>query len=476
MARARWLSGSVACVLVSALAAAPLAAQPAREDQDRLTVIRVELAWLGDPELCCYYPCARVEGGQVHVGGYLPSTALRDKALKIALMVANLPAVDEMKVHPGCRFAHVQTSSDVVMQSAAQTLKLRFPDEYRHWQLGLRGPGEVVIAGPINSQEKKLLVSQKLRGLPGCRCVVNQLQVAQMQTKSQPPAVKPAAPGLAKTAVPAPAAPAKTATVEPVPKSVPVAVPQQGVALGPKVQPLPPLPPPIKNPTMTTPSAMAHVQPAKQPAKTGTVPSGQTVLLSPMPTQTGHPNPPSIAASYDVKPQPGTSDYKQLPTGTPLANKQVPGSASPGHVAAYHGDTDSNPTVWQSTTPAPHFKPVPASAKAPTAPVAKNPVMPGHVSLSPPVPSSKTPLAKPATSPVVNQMVAGEPSLAEVRELIQKTAGSSLTNLEVNRTGSKLAVRFAARNEEEADRLANLVMTTPGLEMYRLELKVDVPR
>jgi hypothetical protein len=300
-----------------------------------------------------------------------------------------------------------------------------------------------------------------------------------MQAKSLPPAVKPAAPppGLAKTAAPAPPAPVKAATVATMPKSKPAAVPQPMVALGTKVQPLPPLPPAIKNVPTTTPGAVAPVQPGLQPAKSGTVPHGPTLLLNPMPTQTGHPNPASIAASYDVKPRPGTTDFKPVPAGSPLAGKQVPGTVAPGHVAAYQGGTGNNPTVWQSTTPAPHFKPVPATAKAPTAPVAKKPhLVPEHVSHSPPVPSPNTPLAKPAISPVAIKPAAGEPSLTAVRELIQKAAGPSLTKLEVNRTGSKLSVRFTAKNEDEADRLANLVMTTPGLEMYRLELKVDVPR
>src|SRR5262245_13292803 len=64
--------------------AIPATAPSLTEAQSKLAQIKVELAWLTDPATFPWPLTARVSGTVLHVGGEVPSQAIRQQALKIA--------------------------------------------------------------------------------------------------------------------------------------------------------------------------------------------------------------------------------------------------------------------------------------------------------------------------------------------------------------------------------------------------------
>jgi hypothetical protein len=488
-----WMAGVLAVVLTSR-AVSP-ASQPVKEDPERLNVIFVELSLLADPELCCHYPVAYVEAGTLVLEGYLPSVALRDKALKLAMMVTRLPVKDRLNVHPGCRYSLAQVSNQDLWQNATQKLQARFPKEYHKWQLSVRAPGELVVMGHVDSYEDKLLVSQKLRDVAGCKCVVNHLQVSAAATAA-PDAVQ-----QTQAAMPVPpSAPVKTPAT-PLPALAPVpdlplpAAPPSAVP--PVTLPLAAVPPAVTPPAVTPPAVVAPVKPKfSGPAaqlNPGTAGSGVPVTLGPsvLPTNmspaaapvestvpgmpgsnnstvrigsgqaTAQPasatllptTPPSVPAVPQLSL--GAPEYRPMPPGLVASNNTSPHMGGPGtfdHVAAYPKTAPVPTTVWQATGSAPGL-----AVKATG----------GAVALASPQPFP--------TGPIVKVMAPGPMNLTVVRELIQHSGGPNLSHLTLNWTGNKLSVRFLAPTETEGDRLAHLIMDLPALRDYRLELKVDFP-
>src|SRR5262249_25179711 len=74
---------------------------PITEDPNRIREIRVELAWFGDP---ITFPCqlgACVQKGVLELRGYVPSTAIRERAVKLARQVCSLSVIDHLQVRPG---------------------------------------------------------------------------------------------------------------------------------------------------------------------------------------------------------------------------------------------------------------------------------------------------------------------------------------------------------------------------------------
>src|SRR5262245_52455460 len=67
--------------VMSAKTAAPQKARA--DDSGRLMEVLVELAWLADPVTFPYYLEARVDGQALEVRGYVPSKAIRDKAINL---------------------------------------------------------------------------------------------------------------------------------------------------------------------------------------------------------------------------------------------------------------------------------------------------------------------------------------------------------------------------------------------------------
>ncbi len=159
---------------------------PIQAATPRAREIRVELAWLADPLTFPHYLKARVTGSGLEVRGYLPTAAVRDRALAVARHHSPLPVIDHLKVHPNIppRFVlpdpnlaeTVQTALEGVLPAGA-TVSVR-----------CLAPGCVALVGSVGSPEEQLAVCRALRRVDGCASVTCQLQAAAFAAPAPAPA------------------------------------------------------------------------------------------------------------------------------------------------------------------------------------------------------------------------------------------------------------------------------------------------
>jgi hypothetical protein len=197
-----------------------------------------------------------------------------------------------------------------------------------------------------------------------------------------------------------------------------------------------------------------------------TPPAGTDVVLGPgvLPIDNAHNLPKVIplqspASSSQLVSVANAAPPVSTPAPAP-ARISGPASDSFGHVAGYNDVPLNSPKIW-----------VPAQSTA--APLPPTTTAKEMVLASPlPVPSG------PAIKPVTKPTPAPTDQASKVSELmvqIRKAGGNEMSRLQVSLKGNKLAVRFSAPSRQEAQRLAQIMMTLPALAPYWLELKVDVP-
>ncbi len=193
------------------------------EAQARLEEGQLELAFLADPMLFSYSLGAHVQGTDVEVRGFVPTEAVREQALTVARQQSALPVVDKIKLHPTLAGHGSVDRPDNIIQAARTLLEGAFPDDGPAFRLKCDARGKVTVGGSIASFEDKVLVSRKLRQVPGCGCVINELVIARghrdtrMAPSSQGPDKVNVTPGMAR--------PVSRVTESAVPPFRPVAMP-----------------------------------------------------------------------------------------------------------------------------------------------------------------------------------------------------------------------------------------------------------
>jgi hypothetical protein len=158
---------------------APAEPAEAPDHAARVAEIKVQLAWLGDPLTCPYHLGARVVKGKMVVQGYVPNTAVKRRILKLA-GEHGWPVSDALKIYPRLAICPVGGSPREVRAAALVELKKAFPRYAAHITVECRPHGQLTVSGFIPSYEEKLAVSQKLRRLNGCLCVVNELIIPEV--------------------------------------------------------------------------------------------------------------------------------------------------------------------------------------------------------------------------------------------------------------------------------------------------------
>lgn len=444
-------------------------AQAPVQERDRLVVALIELAFLNDPGLCSYYPCARVEGNTVTLEGYLPDSTLKNRAEQLALLVSRMNVANEIKIHPGCRLIPAVIPNDLLLKNAALAVKTRFPQDYKNWQMGLRSTGELVVSGAVDSHDKKLQVSQKLRGLPGCKCVVNMLQVhygnVPVVTQNHPVASHPIQPvgGIQSPSPYAPIVPANPG-LKPMPGNPPsgmAAIPMP-MPVGPKVQ----------AGTMVQPISGNNTTTQKIESVTVTTrPDGYdgkgTMLLPP-----GHPDATRITPNKVIwQSEQGSFPYQKVPSNPNTTTQKPSGGSYPTPYATVSKQqpmpvmaisqapmTPAAPKILAtSATQVPSLAIPPNSGKGNT---------PGTVAIA---------VNRPATKPLGPSEGKSTGKLVELQKTIEMAGGGKLTSLKLDLTGNHLTVRFFVPDETQADRLADLITALPQLDGYQLKLFIDVP-
>jgi hypothetical protein len=459
---------------------------PSSKDRDRLAVIQVELAWLADPALCCYYPCARVEGDTLQVFGYVPSDQVRAKALEVAQGHTRLHVVDRMKVHPGLVVQPVRVATDQMLRSAALTLKAAFPQDYKRWQIGMRGDGCLIVGGTVDSFEQKLQISQRLRKLPGCTCVDNRMQVVSLAINSPTHAV----PGPGAHAVPA-AAPAPAAGVNAVSSKAPTLNPASPASQVPakaqsSLPAVPALPPAVPAPLAKLPDQGAALggPGGNSPYAPASVTNVPAPTLPAMPNPNPMPALPTVPAalpalhSTNVPMSTGASPY------APSVGGSMPnGSVRPSTNTAIPAPPAPNPNSGISLPALPPPAPMPAPVRTNNDPVQlpNSPMSmgktPGLVQTNYQSTVGQAPPAQRMTPAPAAGSVQPVPNEGRLIEAIRKACGSSLTRVQLTLNGSTVTVRFATTSEAEAERIADTIMYhIPELSPFTVEMAVEVPR
>ena len=214
---ARLVPLAVACwwLGVADLPAADYRSRPAVE-------VQVELAWLADPVTFPYMLEARMEGGQLRARGYVPSPAVREHALKLARMHCPHPVSDALQINPRVQAVGLHLPAEHLQVAVRMHLQQAFPGRSAPLSVRCRRDGTVTVSGKVPTLEQKLAVSQALRRLHGCNCVINQLEV--------PASAQAHAPGA--NPFPWESDPPKSATASAPPRVVPRPLAKEALAAG----------------------------------------------------------------------------------------------------------------------------------------------------------------------------------------------------------------------------------------------------
>ncbi len=149
---------------------------PTPATPDRELEARIELGLLADPLTFPYPFKVQMSKAGLALQGYVPSDAVRQRALAIARQVCNGPVADRVEVRSSLRRSASKTPANFLEQVCTQVVQAS-PENSKGIQIHLTDTNQVVLSGHVSSLEEKLRVSRQLRGLAGCGAVKNELLV-----------------------------------------------------------------------------------------------------------------------------------------------------------------------------------------------------------------------------------------------------------------------------------------------------------
>ncbi len=155
----------------------PVAPADLKPSVARWAEINVSLALLADEMTNPGILTPRVQGHQLELSGTVSCETARQRALQLARMHGTLPVRDSLKIQQGLAVQPVSQVSGTLTTIAVSLLHERFRERGKGLEVFSPGQGKLVVRGPVDSFEEKLLVSQTLRRVPGCRCVLNETTV-----------------------------------------------------------------------------------------------------------------------------------------------------------------------------------------------------------------------------------------------------------------------------------------------------------
>jgi hypothetical protein len=159
--------------------------KPVLDSHTKLEEMKVELALLSDPATfgCGLKPS--VDSAGMLLRGYVPSEAVRAKAVQLARTGTHLTVADELKIHPSLSMRASGIPVAALEQGAMDVLSEAYPEATRDMEIKAKITGQIMVTGNAKSYEEKLGISQRLRRLHGCTCVINQLKVTPVMKEGQ---------------------------------------------------------------------------------------------------------------------------------------------------------------------------------------------------------------------------------------------------------------------------------------------------
>jgi hypothetical protein len=403
----------------------------------RAAEIQVELAWLEDP---LTFPCqmaahAGPEG--LEVRGFVPSTAVRERAVRLARQASSMAVVDRLHVQANVADNPTHCKADRLQYAVADCLKTHFGAHLAGIQATCNDQGHITVSGTIDSPEDKLAVSLKLRRVAGCTCVHNHLRLpGETAEPALSVAFQPDGP-VKMAEVPITTADKAKSTNQAVPPATSVATPSMQSPpqkMSSFADPLRPAQP--KAPMPSAQAALSPYNPITTPVGTTPAPLPASVTVPPAPVPVTAPT--SGASQQSWKPAQSVASTNPAPvTGDPAKRTGIMVTAAADKLGEAYVTTGV--VMVTETTP------------APTPP---SPAMP------PPPP------------PPVTRLSSGA-----VKSSIERACGPKIQSVEVKlEAGNKIAIQFAAPTEAEGQVFFDRIQALPELAPYEVNVKVTTAR
>lgn len=118
------------------------------------------------------------EPGVLSLQGSVNNNRLRKFIVDNARRISGLPVRDAMQSGSATRDYFVPVSAERMESETSATLSAFFPELAKEIRVTVTDEGVVVLNGTSPSYEAKLTVSQAVKSQPGCKAVVNLLQVS----------------------------------------------------------------------------------------------------------------------------------------------------------------------------------------------------------------------------------------------------------------------------------------------------------
>jgi hypothetical protein len=141
-----------------------------------LPEMQIELAWLADPVTFPYHLAARVEGGVMHLRGYVQHRAAHDRAVQLARAHCSLEVRDDLKIHASMVVGSMSPVAAPTQADVETGLAEALPADSARPNIQCRPDGQVILTGSSARLEDRLAVSRRLRQLAGCTAIVHHLE------------------------------------------------------------------------------------------------------------------------------------------------------------------------------------------------------------------------------------------------------------------------------------------------------------
>src|SRR5260370_25967225 len=139
--------------------------------------MRIELAWLADPATFPCYLGAYRDGSAMKVRGFVPTEAVRARALQIAGELSGTKVVDELRISANMAIRAVGVPANDVLYEATAALGQAMGEKANPLDLAATANGEVTVTGSLSSLADKVAVSRSLWAVHGCTSVRNKVTV-----------------------------------------------------------------------------------------------------------------------------------------------------------------------------------------------------------------------------------------------------------------------------------------------------------
>jgi len=147
-----------------------------QECEGNKAAMEIQLEFLADTSISNTDIHAYFRKGKLVIKGNANQQSIAKKAKNLAEKVTTIPIQDEIRVWPFPTYVTQKSSQENLQKAAEKCVHMELGALYPKLKALAQADGTIVVKGPIISLEDKLEVSKKLRKIPGCTRVENQLE------------------------------------------------------------------------------------------------------------------------------------------------------------------------------------------------------------------------------------------------------------------------------------------------------------